>query len=224
MRIGIDIHSVGSGKGGNETYYRQLVSGLGRADHVNDYALYMANTSGNDLGPLGANFHLERIGAASPYLRIPFLLPRLVKRSPVEIFHAQFIIPPFLKCRTVTTIPDIAYEHFPESFPVHQRAWSKVLVCASAKRADHIITVSEYSKRDICQKYGISEDKISVTYEAAGEEFIPLDRGKCKEELARNYGITGDFILYLGRLQARKNLLRLVEAFSQLRQTGITTS
>ena len=181
----------------------------------------MTNGLGNDLGSLGPNFHIERIAAASPYLRIPFTLPRVVKRSPVDIFHAQFIIPPFLKCRTVTTIPDIAYEQFPEFVPVYQRAWSKVLVRASAKRADHIVTVSEYSKRDICKKYGISEDKISVTYEAAGEEFIPLDRAECKEKLARKYGIT-DYILYLGRLQARKNLLRLVEAFSELRQAGVS--
>jgi glycosyltransferase involved in cell wall biosynthesis len=129
-------------------------------------------------------------------------------------------VPPFLRCKTVTTIPDIAYEHFPEFFPAHQRYWLKVLVRESAKRADHIITVSEYSKRDLVQTYGIPEEKITVTYEGAGDEFAPLDRDKCKETLARKYGIEGDFVLYLGRLQARKNLMRLVNAYARTRTAG----
>src|SRR5207302_2869786 len=134
--------------------------------------------------------------------------------------NALHIVPSFLKCRTVVTIPDIAYEHFPEFFPMYQRAWLKCLIRASARNAAHIITVSEYSKRDIVRTYGIPEEKVTVTYGGAGDEFFPSDRGKAKEELARKYGISGDFVLYLGRLQARKNLTRLVEAYAGVRRTG----
>jgi glycosyltransferase involved in cell wall biosynthesis len=138
----------------------------------------------------------------------------------LDVFHAQHITPPFLKCKTVTTIPDIAYVHFPEAFPRHQRAWLKTLIRGSANRADHIITVSEHSKRDIVQTYGIPEGKITVTYEGASQEFRPGDKGKAREELGRKYGISGKFVLYLGRLQARKNLTRVVEAFARVRRAG----
>jgi len=131
-------------------------------------------------------------------------------------------VPPFLHARTVTTIPDIAYEYFPEFFPLYQRAWSKALIRWSARRADHIITVSEYSKRAIANTYKIPEDRITVTHEAAGEEFTPLNKDRAREEIARTYGIEGNFILYLGRLQARKNLAALVEGYARARRAGIT--
>ena len=67
----------------------------------------------------------------------------------------------------------------------------------------------------------IRAEKITVTYEGAGEEFVPLDREKAREFLARKYGIRDEFILYLGRLQARKNLVRLVESYAKARKSGL---
>jgi glycosyltransferase involved in cell wall biosynthesis len=139
----------------------------------------------------------------------------------VDVFHAQFIVPPGLKCKTVAAIFDITFEHFPEAFPAYQRLWSKMLIRSSARRADHIVTVSEYSRKDIANTYGIPEEKITVTPLGAGDAFFPRDRDEAKELLAREYGIEGPFILYLGRLQARKNLVRLVEAFSRIQHFGV---
>jgi glycosyltransferase involved in cell wall biosynthesis len=130
-------------------------------------------------------------------------------------------VPPFLQCKTVATIPDIAYEHIPQFFPAVERTWQKLLVRNSAKKADHIITVSEYSKRDIAHTYDVSPEKITVTYEGAGGEFLPLDREKARQDLAGKYGIQSEFILYLGRLQARKNLARVVEAYAKVRRSGL---
>jgi glycosyltransferase involved in cell wall biosynthesis len=167
-----------------------------------------------------SRFSGRRLRPASSYLRIPFVLPLKIFSEPVDVFHAQFIIPPFLKCRTVTTIPDIAYEHYPEFFPPYQVAWSKKLIPWSARKADRVITVSEFSKADLTKLYGIDPAKIAVTYEAAGNEFYPRDRGRAREHITRRYGIERPFVLYVGRLQARKNLVRLVEAYSQVRRQG----
>jgi len=90
----------------------------------------------------------------------------------------------------------------------------------SIRKSDHVITVSEYSKRDIARTYGVRENKITVTHEGAGPNFFPRDKAVAKEELARRYGIKGDFVLYLGRLQARKNLLTLVNAFARAHKSG----
>jgi glycosyltransferase involved in cell wall biosynthesis len=221
MKIGIDVHSLGSGRGGNETYYRYLVGGLAAIDRHNEYVLLGTAKGLAHLPEIaGANFHWQTIASRTPYTRIPFGLPSSIRHEHVDLFHAQFILPPFLKCKTVVAIFDITYEHFPESFPAYQRMWSKVLIRASARRADHILTLSEHSKQDIARTYGIREDKITVTPLGASEEFFPRDRNAAKELAARNYGIQGNFILYLGRLQARKNLLRLVEAYVTLRRAG----
>jgi glycosyltransferase involved in cell wall biosynthesis len=220
MRIGIDVHSIGSGNGGNETYYCQLVKALAAVDRTNDYVLYSTRAGAVRLRGLNASFEIRTFSYPNRYTRIPFEIPLQAGRDAIEIFHAQFIVPPFLQAKTVTTIPDIAYEHFPEFFPGYQRAWLKTLIPWSAHRADHIITVSEYSKRAIANTYHIPEDKITVTYEAAGDEFRPLDRESARAEIARKYGIKEKFILYLGRLQGRKNIPALVDAYARIRGRG----
>ena len=221
MKIGIDVHSIGSGKGGNETYYRYLLSGLSAIDAQNEYRLYGTRQSVDQLaGRLPWNFHLQPMASRSPYMRIPFALPLTLRRERVDLFHVQFIVPPGLKCKTVAAIFDITYEHFPEAFPAYQRMWSKALIRSSARRADHIVTLSEHSKQDIARTYGIDEDKITVTPLGAADDFYPRDRSAAKELLERKCRIKDDFVLYLGRLQARKNLVRLVEAYAQVRRAG----
>lgn len=220
QKIGIDVHSIASQKGGNETYYRELVGELIKGGFDHRFFLYYTNPATPQEIAANNRFSLKRLSPSHPLLRIPFTIPRRTRLDHLDLFHAQFVLPPFLKCKTVTTIPDIAYEHFPQLFPARQRAWLKLLVPESAKRANHVITVSEHSKRDLIQTYGIREEKITVTYEGAGSDFMPLDREEAKEVLARKYGIGHDFILYLGRLQARKNLMRLVNAYWRLRKAG----
>ena len=220
LRIGIDVHSIGSQNGGNQTYYHELVRALAEAPRGHQFILY--HTKRAVLSGIidRDNMRLTRLWPSHRLLRIPFTLPCLARRDRLDIFHAQYIVPPLLNCRTVTTIHDIAYEHFPQYFPFHQRAWLKALVPLSARRADHIITVSEHSKRDLVETYGINEDKITVTYEGASSAFRPIDRRLAKKRLSEKYQITDKFILYVGRLQARKNIGRLVGAYNRLRKSG----
>jgi glycosyltransferase involved in cell wall biosynthesis len=97
----------------------------------------------------------------------------------------------------------------------------KTLVRWSAQRADHIMTISEFSAADIAQRCSVPREKITVAYLAASADFHPRDKGQCREHLARVYGINSPYILYVGRIQARKNLPRLVEAYASLRKHGV---
>jgi glycosyltransferase involved in cell wall biosynthesis len=222
LRIGIDVHSIGSRKGGNETYYHELVRALAEEPRDHHFILYYTEHEALTRISDQCSLSLSRAWPSHRLLRIPLTLPWLVRRDRLDIFHAQYIVPPLLNCKTVTTIPDISYEHFPQFFPIQQRAWLKTLIPRSARRADHIITVSECSKRDLVYTYGIHEDKITVTYEGAGARFRPIDRLKAKSKLATKYQITDDFILYVGRLQARKNIARLVGAYGRFRNSGFS--
>jgi glycosyltransferase involved in cell wall biosynthesis len=222
MKIGIDIHSIGSQKGGNETYYRELIKELAEIRSDQDFLLYYTHPGTGQQIPANDHFTLKRLSPAHPLLRIPFAIPRRASTDGLDLYHAQFIVPPLLKCKTVTSIFDIAYERVPDLFQPAQRAWLRWLVPWSARRADHILTLSEHSKKDIAETYGIAEDKITVTHLAASDAFIPHSKEKSKERLAQRYGIEGDFILYLGRLQARKNLARLIEAYALVRKAGFS--
>jgi glycosyltransferase involved in cell wall biosynthesis len=223
MKIGIDAHTLGSKSSGNENYYLQLLQELALAQpNGNRYTIYFTHLQGLPKIPVANHFELKRIRPVNPFIRIPFSFPFEFQRGKLDVFHAQFIIPPFCYCKTVTTIPDILFERFPEFFPPFENFRCRILIPWSAHRADHIITVSEASKKDMVEYYHIDPDKISVIDEAPREEFRLLDRDECQERLAAKYGIRDSYLLYVGRINARKNLLRLVEAYSRLRRKGVT--
>ena len=221
LRIGIDIHSVGSQQGGNETYFQELTRRLIELPCAHESVVVLHKRGGSGAVQQRRPRHPGAAPAAAPTAANSVDSSLAHSGRPAGCIPCTAYRSPVSQMQTVTTIPDIAYEHFPEAFPRRERAWLRSLIRDSANRANHIITVSEYSKRDIVQTYGIPEDKVTVTYEAAGQEFRPGDKRKAREEVARKYGITGEFVLYLGRLQARKNLTRVVEAFAKVRRAGL---
>ncbi len=219
MKIAIDAHSIGSQAGGNETYFRQLLRGLILDKSANQYIIF--HTRGESLPEIAGDprFSLVPI-PKNPFIRMGISLPRLLRKTKPEVFHCQYVLPPFTKTKTIVTIHDLAHEHFPESFHPLEGARMRKLVRATAKRADHITTVSKFSASDIQRTYGVPPEKISIAYQAPSERFHPRDKQVCQEHLARTYGINFPFILYVGRIQERKNLPRLVEAYARLRKLG----
>ena len=117
MRVGIDAHSLGSGSAGNEAYFEQLLQYLAKAAaNGSEYVVYYTHPDGARRVPPSEKLQLKRIRPATPIWRIPVGFPLEFRREKLDVFHAQHIIPPFCTCKTVTTIPDIAYEHFPEFY------------------------------------------------------------------------------------------------------------
>lgn len=221
MIVGIDAHAIGSGSAGNETYYEQLLRHLATAStNGSQYVVYYTHAGAARRVQPSDKFRWKRMRPGTPFWRIPVGFPLEFRRERLDAFHAQLIIPPFCGCKTITTIPDIAYEHYPQFFSKMETLRSKVLTRRSAERADHIITVSNYSKNDISSTYHIDPDRITVTYEGAGPEFFPRDKAECGRQVARKYNIDSCFLLYVGRLQERKNLRRLLLAYARLKKDG----
>jgi glycosyltransferase involved in cell wall biosynthesis len=221
MKIAIDVHSLGTQSGGNETYCRQLLRGLAQSPGDHQYDLLYTNPVALSQEGIGdPPFHFIPI-PKNPIVRICAALPRLLAKIRPDVFHCQYVQPPFIKAKTVLSIHDLAYEHFPEFFHPAEAFRMKTLVRWSAKRASHIMTISEFSAADIAQRFDIARERITVAYLAASPDFHPRDKGQSQEHLARTYGINFPFILYVGRIQARKNLPRLVEAYARLRKEGV---
>jgi glycosyltransferase involved in cell wall biosynthesis len=221
MKIAIDVHSLGTQSGGNETYCRQLLRGLAQSPGTNQYELFYTNPSALSLeGSGGGAFHFTPI-PKNPIVRICAVLPRLLAQTKPDVFHAQYVLPPFVKTKTVLAIHDLAHEHFPEFFHPVEAFRMKTLVRWSAKRASHIMTISEFSAADIARRFDLPRERITVAHLAASPDFYPRDKAQAQEYLARKYGLTFPFILYVGRIQARKNLPRLVEAYARLRKQGL---
>jgi glycosyltransferase involved in cell wall biosynthesis len=221
MKIAIDLHSLGTQSGGNETYCRQLLRGLAQSPGTNQYELFYTHSIAlQQEGAGGPPFHFIPI-PKNPIVRICAVLPRLLARMKPDVFHAQYVLPPFVKTKTVLAIHDLAHEHYPEFFHPIEAFRMKTLVRWSAKRASHIMTISDFSAADIAQRFDLPREKITVAHLAASPDFHPRDKGQSQEHLTRKYGLTFPFILYVGRIQARKNLVRLVEAYARLREQGL---
>lgn len=223
MKIGIDAHALGSKSAGNESYYIQLLRALAcHPSNGDTYIIYFTNPESEKQIPRCNQFRPKRIWPSNPYLRIPFAFPIEYQRENLDVFHAQYILPPLCKSRSVTTIADILFEGYPQFFSAAERIKFGLLIPWSARRSDHIITVSQASKRDIVERYHIDPESVTVIYNAPRREFREMDREFCREMLAREYGIRFPFVLFVGRINARKNLERLVQAFWVLQNRGVS--
>jgi glycosyltransferase involved in cell wall biosynthesis len=221
MKIAIDVHSLGTQSGGNETYCRQLLRGLTQSPGTNQYELFYINPSALSQEGVGdPPFRFTPI-PKNPIVRICAALPSLLAQTKPDVFHGQYVLPPFVKTKTVLAIHDLAHEHFPEFFHPVEAFRMKTLVRWSAKRASHIMTISEFSAADITRRFDLPREKITVAHLAASPDFHPRDKAQSQAHLARKYGLAFPFILYVGRIQARKNLRRLVEAYARLRKQGL---
>ena len=221
MHIAIDAHSVGTQLGGNESYATNLIEALAEIDQTNLYTLYVTKPVAIErFKNRWPNFQVKQTLPHTPLVRIPLTLSTELRRHPVDLLHVQYTAPPFAPCPVVTTIHDLAFEHLPETF--NRRSWMqlRLTVRRTARRAAHIITVSDYSRRDISRTYGIDPELITVTPEAAPLNFAPITNETELRRIRETYGIQGDYILSLCSIQPRKNLVRLIEAYSCLRRVS----
>jgi glycosyltransferase involved in cell wall biosynthesis len=219
VHIAIDAHSVGAQLGGNETYATNLIEALAEIDQTNRYTLYVTKKRAVDrFANRWPNFQVGLTLPHTPLVRIPLTLTRELRRRPVDVLHVQYTAPLFSPCPVVVTIHDLSFEHIPETF--NRRSWMqlRVTVRRTARQAAQIITLSEYSRDDIVRTYGIPRERITVTSPAAAAVFHQVRNGSELQQTRSKYGIERDYILALGSIQPRKNLVRLIEAYSCLRR------
>ena len=219
MRIAIDAHSVGTGLGGNETYATNLIEALGEIDSVNQYTLYVTRREAVErFTNRWPNFTARLTLPHTPVIRIPLTLSAELRRNPVDVLHVQYTAPPFVPCPIVSTIHDLAFEHLPQTFK--RRSWMqlRLTVRHTARRAAQIITDSDYSRRDIIDTYRIAPERVTVIPVAASKRFAPVTDEVEMSRVRRLYGIESDYILAVGSIQPRKNLIRLMAAYANLRR------
>jgi glycosyltransferase involved in cell wall biosynthesis len=218
LRIGIDAHSVGTKLGGNESYAVNLIEALAQIDSANDYTIYVTTNEARDrFTNRWSNFKVRSTLPHTPLIRIPLTLSAELRKRPIDVLHVQFTAPPFCPCPVVVSIHDLSFEHLPETFKRRSRTQLRLTVRYSARRAARILSLSEHTRRDIIETYGINAERVSAIPLAAAEHFAPVDDNRELQRVRHNYGIDGDYILCVGSIQPRKNLARLIRAYASLR-------
>lgn len=208
---------VGEQETGNETYVINLLRGLQAIGVPGELMILITDQEclarRVRLGQQFIPVHVPR----SPLIRIPLSIPNLVHRYKIDLLHVTYVAPPALNCRTVVSIHDITYEHFPTHFSLRDRLVLSMLVPRSARQAAMVITLSECTRRDLIERYRLPPTRVVVIPLAAGAEFRPILDKRQLETIKRRYATGERFILAVGNLQPRKNLGRLVEAYAFLR-------
>ena len=205
MHIGIDAHMVGENETGNETYIKTVLEGLASLDQQHEITVFMQER--HQLTSLP--FEIDTFNHDGALRRNLLTYPRMLRKHDFDLFFATYVAPLLMPCPFVVAVHDISYVHFPEFFPRSVRLMLSTLVPFTIKRAAHVVTLSESAKQDMIDVYDVPEDKISVTYAAIQSHFRPL------EDISRP---DRPYILAVGNLQPRKNLVRLITAYARLRE------
>ncbi len=137
--------------------------------------------------------------------------------SDITVFF-NYVIPPGVKGKKIVFIYDMVYKAYPETVRGRTKNILNISLKKSCDRADHIITISEFSKREIIKYLDIPESKITIM--PCGVDLSTYHPHYSEQEIKKvnlQYKISGDYLLYLGTLEPRKNIERLVDAYSQLK-------
>lgn len=217
MLIGIDgneanvLHRVGSGQ-----YVFELLGHLAKIGSPHPFLIYLKSDPHEGLPKETKNWHYRVFGPKKLWTQIALPLNLYFgSPQPNVFFTPSHYAPRFSPIPVVITIFDLSFIHYPAMFRKSDLYQLRNWTSYSIKKATKILTISQSSKADIVKFYKIPEEKVVVTYPGVGGSFKPQPAEKI-EFIKKKYQISSDYILYVGTLQPRKNLERLIEAFANL--------
>jgi len=233
MRIGIDARFYGRLGKGLGRYTEQLIKGLEQRDTENEYWIFLRSENYNEYTP--SNERFTKVLADVPWygFREQIFMPIILYRYHLDFVHfPHFNIPLFCPVPFVVTIHDLILLHhstregsllplflYQSKFWVYKKVLSFIF-----RKSKHIITVSEFTKKDIMRTYPWVKGKnITVTYEA-NTPFTKRHSMSRREDLLlrKKYGILRPYLLYVGNAYPHKNLSLLIRAFLALDRKNIT--
>ncbi len=217
MHIAIDAsRTTRAQRTGTENYALSLIRALLTLDSPHHFTLYFRDTP-TWLDTLPASVPKERFTVRV----IPF--PRLwthlrfaaaLYRDPPDVtFVPAHSLPVLFPGRGVVTIHDLGYRYFPQAHPRVQRIYLDLSTRYSARRAATILADSEATRRDLSTQYGVDPRKIRVVY--PGVEGISRADESAIAVVREKYGLPERYLLFLGTIQPRKNIARLIAAYQQ---------
>ncbi len=225
MHIGFDMHSIHDLMQGSRTYTVNLMQTMPAMDRDNTYTLYMPREV-LEATPETARFETRdnislRPIPASRFARLVWPFPRSLPGHGLDLYHCQYIAPLFCPVPYVVTIHDILHESNPEFFPGRLRRLMSMLYPLSARRAARVLTVSEFSRRELIRLYKLPPERVVCCHNGVGPEFRVLPDRDAVAATVRRYGVTLPFVLFVGRIEPRKNIFGLIQAMEHLAAQGM---
>ncbi len=221
MRIAIDLTSLPTQLVGVGSYAKNLITSLKKFDTENQYFIFVKREHSNvfSINQNNINIIYQKNILRNKILRVlweQIILPLYIKRLKIDLLHSiHYTIPLFAGCKVVATFHDMTFFLYPQKHIFIKRIFFKLFIRISSWKANRIIAVSESTKKDIIKFLGVS-NKIDVVYEAVDSKYHPFKNESMASIIMRKYGIFNKFILYVGTLEPRKNIVRLIQAYYNL--------
>lgn len=219
MHIAIYAPRLSLPRCGIATYTTRLIEGLSEVDNKNSYTIFADGETTGRLGKLGGNFEVVHPGrfTGSRWASVIWeqtFLPRELRRRKVDILHSMNMVSPAaLRSRSVITYHDLTVLMFPELHSAVRQKYYAVSVPRSLRKADAVICISRSTRRDLLSAFDVEPSRVHVVHIGV-EDSGSHRRGDGEEERVRaRYGIEEPFVLYVGTLEPRKNVPRLLEGF-----------
>lgn len=230
MNIGVDIRSLMSPiRSGVGEYTYNLLDNLFKIDKKNGYFLFYNSfqSVAKDLPIVrwqnresvkfcGFKWPNKLFNASLKFLKWP-KIDRLIAKD-IDLFfipNMQFLSLSN-QCKKVITVHDLSFERYPEFFSLKRKWWHKAINPQKLiQESNKIITDSQNTKQDLIELYGINPEKVKVVYLGVGESGIRSQESGTKE-IKIKYDLPDKFVLYLGTLEPRKNIIGLIKAFEKL--------
>ncbi len=211
LNIFVDCHVFDGNFQGTTTYIKGLYVEL---IQDKNYHFFFGATNTDFLKTIfGIHENLTYVTykSTNKFSRLLFDIPNIIKSYKIDYAHFQYIVPPIKNCKYIVTIHDVLFLDFPKYFPFGYRLKNKFLFKRSAKCSDIVLSVSEYSKKQIQKHFKI--DKVTVTANAVDPiYFEPFDKEGVRAQVRAKFEAT-DYFLYVSRWEPRKNHHSLLKVF-----------
>lgn len=220
MRFGLDGIPLRGKKSGIGHYTLELARALAALAPEHEFEIVSPSPFSSTETPT-PNLHFTDAGARGLKRRYwwPIGLPLYCRRASFALFHGtNFDLPYWTTCPTVLTIHDLSLLLFPQTHEPHLVRRAGRVLPLMVRKATAIITPSETVKRELCEHLEVNEDKVFAIPEAARACFYPALSSET-EPIRQRLGIQPEFILFVGTVEPRKNLLTLARAFERIANT-----
>src|ERR1700687_1848095 len=212
--IGVDASRVTrTNRTGTENYSLHVLRQLLTQDQHNAYRLYLSRPLVDGLLPCGPRTSTRLIQLPRLWTQVGLSTEMLVS-PPDVLFVPSHVLPLVVPPRSVVVVYDVGHRFFPRAHRITEWLYVEWAIRRQVLLATRLLTISEASKRDLVRLYGADPARIAVAYPAVEEHFKPAAKDDIARVRARD-GLGERYVLHLGTIKPRKNLPRLIRAFSR---------
>lgn len=223
LEIMIDARIVNENLNGIARYTYEIIKNISRKNNIHIRLLVNDMKVANNV--FGKFNNIEFIKMKSQFLSLfeQIELPYVVnKYKDVDVFHSpSFVASPFIKCNMIMTIHDLTHIKYKSYATMFRKLYYKFIVMPCARKSVKILTVSEFSKKEIVDWLNCDENKVIVTYNGIDNNFKIINDESELNNVKKKYKLPEEFILYIGNLKPHKNVETLIKAIAIMKKNII---